>query len=115
MTHGSNAKWADTADANWIKAELDRRDWNKTRLTELLAEEAGVTERTAYQAVRRVTVQGRPLSARTEALFSAVLGPRPLRRQETEERLAELVAEGERVVRELPALLAAVKETQGKG
>lgn len=114
MTHGAEPKWADTEDARWIKRELTERGMNKTELTRRIAEEAGITTGTAYQAVRRVTVQGKPLTARAAPLFYAVLGPRRRHRRETEERLAELVADGERVVRELPELLAAVKEIQGE-
>lgn len=96
----------------WIKGRLDERGWNKKMFAAALAEasDGRLQESGALGLVYRVTAGTTP-EDENRALIQAVLGGfDPV---DLGERLEALVAQGERLVEELPGLLAAAKAVRG--
>ena len=76
VTHGSEGWWADTDYAQWLKAEVEKRGWQKQDLAAavLAADQIGrLGEAGAEALVRRASHGGTPKAANQE-LLDAVLG-----------------------------------------
>jgi hypothetical protein len=109
VTRGREAGWADTPYATWVRRRLKQLGWNKQDLYERLHEQSNgrLQIKSAERLMQRVTKEGGTPSRENRMLFEAVLGPDPV---DLAERLEALVAQGERVVEELPALLDGARE-----
>jgi hypothetical protein len=79
VTRGAEPRFADTPDAQWIKAQLEKRGWGKKDLAAALLEVADddrLGKPGAEAAVRRAT-HGRQLTRPNRELIERVLGPFP--------------------------------------
>lgn len=79
VTQGAEPRFADTPYAQWLKAALEERGWQKKDLAAavLAAEETGRLGESGAEALVRRATHGRGITDANRLLIERVLGPEP--------------------------------------
>lgn len=77
VTQGSEGWWAEDDYAQWMKRELDARDWKRKDLVAAIAEIAPAKTVGGIDAFVRRASHGYDIKRQNRALIARVLGPPP--------------------------------------